>query len=46
MSLMFDDIHAEEDFTGGQLDILNETEILYADDTVVITQDADTMSRL
>ena len=46
MSIMFDDIHAEKDFSEGQLDILAHTEVLYADDTVVITKDETTMSSL
>ena len=44
MSLMFHEIHQEADYTQGQIDILNHTEILYADDTIVITKDAKTMT--
>ena len=40
MSLMFDDMHQEKYYTQEQIDIFN----LYADDTVVITKDADTMT--
>ena len=46
MSIMFDDIHSTSNHTRGRLPHLDFTEILYADDTVLITDNAHAMNRL
>ena len=43
---MFRDIHDELNMTRGTLDPLDYTELLYADDTILITSNLNAMNRL
>jgi len=46
MTVMFRDVHDELNMTRGTLDPLNFTELLYADDTILITNNLNAMNRL
>ena len=46
MTVLFRDVHDELNLTRGTLDPLTYTELLYADDTVLITNNANAMNRM
>ena len=46
MTVMFNDIHHGQNFTRGTLPGINFTELLYADDTALITSNVNAMNRL
>ena len=46
MTVMFRDLHRDLNLTRGRLNPLSYTELLYADDTVLITNNVNAMNRL
>ena len=46
MTVLFRDIHNEIDLSRGRLEGLDYTELLYADDTALITNNVSAMNRL
>ncbi len=46
MTVMFRDIHDDLNLTRGKMDGLDFTELMYADDTALITNNANAMNRL